>query len=74
MNFSDTYITKAIVAELKALRDRYIQFQTRVKAANETARARDEEAQKQNAILKERIASLETDLKQAKESIKVCFL
>ena len=65
-------ITKALVGELKALRGHYTQFQTRVKAANEAARARDEEARKQNAILTGRITALESELKAAKESIKVC--
>ena len=64
-------ITTALVAELKALKERHIQFQTRLKAANEAARTRDEEARKQNAILSERIIKLESELKHAKESIKV---
>ena len=72
MKVSNPDITKALIAELKALRDRHIQFQTRVKAASEVARARDEEARKQNVILTERITALERELKQAKESIEVC--
>ena len=64
-------IIKSLVAELKALRERHLQFQTRTKAANESARARDEEARAQNALLTERIIGLETELKQAKESIEV---
>ena len=72
MKVSNPDITKALVAELKALRDRHIQFRTRVKAASEVARARDEEARKQNVILTQRITELERELKQAKESIEVC--
>lgn len=72
MKVSSPDITRALVAELTALRERHVQFQTRVKAANEAARARDEEARKQNAILTERIVELERELKQAKESIEVC--
>ena len=63
--------TKALVNELKTLRDRYIQFQTRVKVANSSARARDEDARRQNAILAEKISVLESELKVAKESIEV---
>ena len=65
-------ITKALVNELKTLRGRYTQFQTRVKVANEAAHARDKEARKQNAILTQRITALEKELKVAKESIEVC--
>ena len=72
MKVSSLDITKALVTELRELRERYIQFQTRVKAANEAARSRDEEARKQNAILTERIVELEKDLKEAKKSINVC--
>ena len=68
-SMSTLAITKALVAELKALRDRHIQFQTRVKAANEAARTRDEEARKQNTSLTERIIELEKELKHAKESV-----
>ena len=70
MKVASPDITKALVAELKALRDRHIQFQTRVKAANEAARERDTEARNQNNILTERIVKLERELKQAKESIE----
>ena len=66
--------TNALIAELKALRERHIQFQTRVKEANEAARARDEEARKRNAILAGRIVALEKELKHAKESIEVSAL
>lgn len=66
-------ITKALVAELKALRDRHTQFQTRVKAATKAAHTRDEEARKQNAILTQRVIELEAELKQAKESIEACL-
>ena len=74
MKLASPDITKALLTEPKALRDRHVQFQTRVKAANEAARVRDEEAQKQNAILIQRIVVLEKELKQAKESIEVCIL
>ena len=74
MKLSNPDITKALVAELKALRERHIHFQTRVKAANEAARTRDEEARKQNALLAERIIELEKELKLAKESIEVCII
>ena len=73
MKISGPDITKVLVAELKALRDRHTQFQTRVKAANKAARARDEEARKQNAILTQRVIELETELKQAKGSLEVCL-
>ena len=71
MKFPSPDITKALLAELKALSERHAQFQKRVKAANETALARDQEARKQNVILTERIIGLERELKQAKESIEV---
>ena len=71
MTLPSSDITKALAAELNAVKERYIQFQTRIKAANEAARARDEEARQQNAILTERIINLERGLKQAKESIEV---
>ena len=63
-------ITKALVCELKTLRERHTQLQSRVKAVNEAARARDEEARKQNALLTERIISLEKELRRAKESLE----
>ena len=72
MKVSPLDITKALIAELEALGERHLQFQTRVEAANEAACASDEEARKQNAILTERIIELERELKQAKESIEVC--
>ena len=72
MKVASPDITKVLVAELKALRERHIQFHTRVKVANEAARARDEEARKQNTILTERIIELERELKHARESIEVC--
>ena len=71
MRVSNPDITKALVAELKALRERHLEFQTRVKAADKAARARDEAARKENATLIQRIVSLEGELKQAKESIEV---
>ena len=64
-------IAKALLDELKTLRDRHVQFHTRVKAATETALARDEEVRKQNAVLKQRIIALESELKEAKGSIEV---
>ena len=70
-------ITKALVLELEQLRDKYLQLQTRVKTANETARARDEQTRKQNVDLKQRVVGLEIELSQAKESIQVlqaCYL
>ena len=63
--------------ELEQLRDKYLQFQTRVKTADEAARARDDETRKQNVDLKQRVAGLEIELNQAKESIQVkraCYL
>ena len=74
MKVSNLNITKALLSELKALRERYVQFQTRIEAANEAARSGDEEARKQNALLTERIIELEKELKLAKESIEVCSL
>ena len=71
MKLAGADITNALVNELKALRDKQLQFQARVKTANEAARVRDEEAQKQNAILIQRIVELENELKQANESIEV---
>ena len=71
MRVSNPDITKALVAELKALRERHLEFQTRVKAADKAARACDEAARKENATLIQRIVSLEGELKQAKESIEV---
>ena len=74
MKVSSPDITKALVAELKVLRDRHLQLQTRAKAANEATRVRDEEARAQNALLTQRITGLETELKQARESIEVYVL
>ena len=65
-------ISKTLLTELEALRDRHVQFQTRVKVANDAARTRDEEARKQNVMLTERIITLEKELKQARESIEAC--
>ena len=64
-------ITKALVAELEQLRDKYRQLQSRVRTADEAARDRDESARKQNAVLTQRITGLEIELSQAKESIEV---
>ena len=72
MNVPSPDIAKTLLTELKALRDRHVQFQTRVKATNDAARTRDEEAHKQNVILTERIITLENELKQARESIEAC--
>ena len=66
-------VTKALVAELKALKEKHLQFQTRVNVADRAARTRDEETRKQNTALAQRIEGLETGLKEAKESIEVSF-
>ena len=74
MRASAPDITRALVNELKTLREKHQQFQTRVKAADKAARARDEQARKENAILTQRITGLEDELKHAKASIEVRFL
>ena len=71
MKAPTTEITRALLAELKALREKHQEFQTRVKAADKTAREWDEEARKQNGALTLRITELEKQVKDAKESIKV---
>ena len=73
MKAPTTEITRTLLAELKALREKHREFQTRVKAADKTARERDEEARKQNEALTLRIAELEKQLKDAKESIEVAM-
>ena len=64
-------ITKALLAELKTLREKHAQFQARVKTADNAARARDDEARKKIKVLMQRIVLLENDLKDAKESMEV---
>ena len=59
------------LAELRKLREKHTHFKARIKSANEAARECDEEARKQNTALKERIVSLENQLKQSKEAIEV---
>ena len=70
MRVSSTDISKALLSELKALREKHQQFQTRVKAAEKAARTRDEQARKQNEILMQRVL----DLKEAIDSIEVRML
>ena len=71
MGVSTPDITKAVVLELEQLRDKYLQFRTRVKTADEAARAQDEETCKQNVELKQHIAGLEVELNKAREFIEV---
>ena len=71
MRVSTPDITKILVLELEQLLDKYKKYQTRVKTADEAARARDEESRKQNATLTERILGLEIELNQARDSIEV---
>ena len=66
MKFPSPDITKVLLAELNALKERHSEFQKRVRAANEAALARDKEARKQNVLLTDRIIGLEKELKQAK--------
>ena len=71
---SSADISKALLTELKALREKHQQFQTRVKAAEKAARTRDEQARKQNEILMQRVLDLKNDLKEAIDSIEVRML
>ena len=64
-------ITTALLAQLKALRDKHLQFQARVKSADQAVRERDEETRTQITILTERIATLEKELERAKSWIDV---
>ena len=64
-------ITTALLAQLKALRDKHLQFQARVKSADQAVRERDEETRTQITILTERIVTLEKELEQAKNWIEV---
>ena len=71
MRVSNSDITKSLVAELKSLRERHLQFRTRVKEADRAARIRDDTARKHNEALTQRVISLEHNLREAKDSIKV---
>ena len=71
MSVSTPDVIKALLTELKTLKGRYGQFQARVKIENAAARARDEEARKQNTVLTQRITELEGELNRAKELIEV---
>ena len=71
MKLANPDLIDALGSELKTFRERHLQFQTRITAANEAARTRDEEARKQNSRLTERIIELEKVLKITKESIEV---
>ena len=73
MRISSPEVTRALVAELKSLREKHLQFQARVKEADKAARVRDEETRKKNEFLTERIIGLENDLDRARQSIEVCL-
>ena len=64
-------IPKILLGELKALREKHTQFYARAKPTDKAARGCDEEARQKNVALKERIISLKSQLKQAKEAIEV---
>jgi len=57
-------VTKALLAQLKNLREKHQQFRTHVKSAEAAVRAREEEVRKQNAALTQRVVELEKQLEQ----------